>query len=297
MEMKCEHCRRSRSNPVVIKSGTKEKAFCSADCVMQEEGGRGDLQIRMAEMRDALIARIEKSRHSRVITLIHRHDMKANGEEYITIENSEDILDQIRNAPPGIRIDFIVHCPGGMALPAEQIALALKSHRGGVTAIVPYYAMSGGSLVCLAADEIVMEPFSVLGPLDPQIDEFPSPSLIKLQALKKARFISDDKLILADIAGKYLAQMRLFVASLLEGRMTKQKAAKIADYMTGGYLTHDAAITAKELTSLGIRVKEGVPSEIYEFMKLNKLVQRSPLFGSGPVGYMPPSHATPMPHK
>lgn len=296
--MRCEHCGRSRKNMIIIKSGQKKRAFCSAECVMLEEGGRGELQVNMAEMRDLLIDKIEKSRHSKVITLIHRHDIKHSGEEYITIENSEDILNQIRDTPQGTRIDFIIHCPGGMALPAEQIALALKSHKGGVTAIVPYYAMSGGSLICLAADEIIMEPFSVLGPLDPQIDEFPSPSLIKLQTLKEARFIGDDKLILADIAGKYLAQMRLFVASLLSGRMAKQEAKEIADYMTGGYLTHDASITSSQLRSLGIRVKEGVPSEIYEFMKLHKLVQGSPLFGSGPVGYIPPKHAAPLPpHK
>ncbi|MGB6808924.1 MAG: hypothetical protein WBE81_20350, partial [Pseudolabrys sp.] len=40
---------------------------------------------------------------------------------------------------------------------------------------VPVYAMSGGTLIALAADEIVLGEFSVLGPIDPQIAGLPLP--------------------------------------------------------------------------------------------------------------------------
>src|SRR5881396_2075758 len=126
--------------------------------------------------------------------------------------------------------------------------------------------MSGATLICLTADEVVMEPFSVLGPLDPQIGEFPSPSLLKLLDLKPAQSVDDRMLILADIAEKALVQMREFVASLLSGRMDLQDAKKVAGYLTGGYLTHDAAITAKELRAFGLPIKMRVPPEVYDFM-------------------------------
>jgi len=54
--------------------------------------------------------------------------------------------------------------PGGLVLAAEQIAPALRRHSGTVTVFVPRYAMSGGTLIALAADEIVMDPNAVLGP-------------------------------------------------------------------------------------------------------------------------------------
>jgi ClpP class serine protease len=47
-------------------------------------------------------------------------------------------------------------------LAALQIARALHDYKGKVTAFVPHYAMSGGTLIALAADEIVMSKNSVL---------------------------------------------------------------------------------------------------------------------------------------
>jgi hypothetical protein len=49
--------------------------------------------------------------------------------------------------------------------------------RGGVTAFVPHYAMSGGTLIALAANETVMCQQSILGPIDPQVGSFPAASL------------------------------------------------------------------------------------------------------------------------
>lgn len=281
----CEHCARTKAEPIIISSGGEMKAFCSAECVMLEDGGKGDLWKNMVKMRDELLASMEKSRQSRVITLIHRCEFKEGGDQYITIDNTEEILQEIRATPAETRIDFIIHCPGGMALPAEQIALALRSHSGGVSAIVPYYAMSGATLVCVAADEVIMEPFSVLGPLDPQIGDFPSPSLLKLLEVKPVQSISDEMVMLADLAEKALGQMMGFVVSLLSDRMNQEEARKVAEYFTGGYLTHDSAITFRELKSLGLPVKIGVPPEVHRFMRMHRLVQRSPSGGSGPIRY------------
>lgn len=261
---------------------------------MLEGGGHSGLLGTLVKMREALVKEIERSRQSKVITLVHRHEMKGHGgedDQYITIDNTEEILQTIHSTEEGTRIDFIVHCPGGMVLPAEQIALALRSHRGGVSAMVPYYAMSGATLICLAADEVMMEPFSVLGPLDPQIGEFPSPSILRLVEAKPVQFISDEMLIFADIAEKALCQMREFVTSLLSEKIGIQEGKKVAEYLTGGYLTHDAAITYEKLKSLGLPAKLGVPAEVHRFMKMHRLVQRwspSSSLGGGPLWYWPP---------
>jgi ClpP class serine protease len=87
---------------------------------------------------------------------------------YIDIEDSEQVLRAIRFTPPDMAIDLVLHTPGGLVLAAEQIAFALKRRQGKVTVFVPHYAMSGGCLLALAADEIVMDQNAVLGPVDPQ---------------------------------------------------------------------------------------------------------------------------------
>ncbi|MDP1808409.1 MAG: ATP-dependent Clp protease proteolytic subunit, partial [Actinomycetota bacterium] len=120
-----------------------------------------------------LILSFEKKRESRLITLIHRQEaISLFGfplARYIDIEDSEQVLRAIRLTSPETPIEIILHTPGGLVLASEQIASALKRHKAHVTALIPHYAMSGGTLIALAADEIVMDDDAVLGPVDPVI--------------------------------------------------------------------------------------------------------------------------------
>ena len=73
-------------------------------------------------------------------------------------------------------------------LAASQIATALADHDGPVTAVVPHYAMSGGTMIALAADEIVLDRHAALGPIDPQLGQYPAASIIA--ALESTRSAS-----------------------------------------------------------------------------------------------------------
>ena len=127
---------------------------------------------------------ISRERGATVITLIHRQEtMSLFGfplVRYIDIDASESVLRAIRDTQPDRPIEIILHTPGGLVLAAQQIAGALSDHPGKVTAVVPHYAMSGGTLISLAADEIVLDPPSVLGPVDPQLGQRPASSLVKV---------------------------------------------------------------------------------------------------------------------
>ena len=158
---------------------------------------------------------------------------------------------------------MIVHTPGGLALAAETIAMALKQHRAKVTVMVPFYALSGGTLIALAADEIMMDRYSVLGPLDPQIGGFPAVALIRLLEKKPSEAISDEMLILADIAKLSVAKMKTSVKWLLEDRLPEDKRETVAEFLTGGYVTHDTPISLDSSRDLGLNVTEGLPEEVY----------------------------------
>jgi ClpP class serine protease len=105
-------------------------------------------------------------------------------------------------------IDLVIHTPGGLALAAMQIARAVEAHKAKVTVFVPIYAMSGGTLIALAADEIVLGEFSVLGPIDPQIIGFPAASIVKARDSKPIERVFDLTLVLADVSEKALAQIK-----------------------------------------------------------------------------------------
>jgi ClpP class serine protease len=222
--------------------------------------------------RTDILNRFQQERKSRVIAMIHRQEtftlFGVPVESYINIEDSEAVLRAIRLTPPDQPIDMILHTPGGLVLAAEQIAKALVEHKGKVTVFVPHYAMSGGTLIALAADEIVMDPNAVLGPVDPQIGDMPAASIVKLLEFKKPAQISDQMLILADMAAKARIQVASFVSQLLLKRLPKEKAVQLATILSEGRWTHDFPITVELARELQIPISTNMPRTVYELMDL-----------------------------
>jgi ClpP class serine protease len=243
----------------------------------------------LESMRARAFRSLEKRRASRVIGLIHRQETMAflgfPVARYIDIEDSEAVLRAIQLTDTDVPIDMILHTPGGLVLAASQIADALKSHPARVTVFVPHYAMSGGTLLALAADEIVMAPHAVLGPVDPQLGQRPAASLIKVVEQKPIAEIDDQTLIEADQARKALSQVEKFARGLLEERLG-DKAAELAHTLACGTWTHDYPITVSEARGLGLTVSTDMPEEVYALMQLYpQTAQRRPSVEYVPVPY------------
>ena len=231
------------------------------------------LQQKLLEMRRLrLLARLERQRGSRAIALVHREEtMSWLGfpvMRYIDINDSEAVLRAIQLTAPDSPIDLILHTPGGLVLAAGQIAHALRSHKGKVTVFVPHYAMSGGTLIALAADAIIMDANAVLGPVDPQIGQSPAASILTVLKEKEPKDIDDETLIRADIARKAMSQIEATVQELLAERMPAERAKALAGQLAHGTWTHDYPITVARATELGLPVSTAMPSEVYTFMHL-----------------------------
>ncbi|RLA77590.1 MAG: hypothetical protein DRG33_06800 [Deltaproteobacteria bacterium] len=248
-------------------------------------------QKMLEALRQRLIAKIERQRGSRVILMVHRQEtMSLLGFpifRYIDIHDAEEVLRAIHMTDPEVPIDLILHTPGGLVLAALQIARAVKKHPGKVTVFVPHHAMSGGTLIALAADEIVMSEHAVLGPVDPQLGEFPAASLVKVVKEKPISEVDDRTLVLADVGAKAIAQVRESVKELLEGKYPPEKVEELARLLSEGTWTHDYPITFEEAKRLGLRVSADIPQEIYQLMSLYpQPVRRQPT-----VEYLPiPRH-------
>lgn len=244
----------------------------------------------MQVRRMRLIRAIEKARNSRVITLIHRQEtMKFFGipiMKYIDINDSEEVLRAVRFTPRDMPIDLIVHTPGGLVLSSKQIAMALKRHPAKVTVFVPHYAMSGGTLLCLAADEVAMDGNAVLGPVDPQVGKFPAVSILHAVEKKEPKDIDDETFVMADISNKALKQVRDFVVALVSDRLGPEEAGRIVAELTEGRRTHDHPIFFEEARELGINVTNQVPGTIYRLMDLfPQAQQQRPSVQYVPVPY------------
>jgi ClpP class serine protease len=237
--------------------------------------------------RQRLIARIESQRRSRVILLVHRQEtMSILGFpvfRYIDVNDSEEVLRAIHLTDPQVPLDIVLHTPGGLVLAALQIARAIHKHPGKVTAFVPHYAMSGGTLIALAADEIVMSEDAVLGPVDPQLGQYPAASILKAVARKPVADVDDETLILADQAEKATSQVKESVRELLSNKCPEGKAEELARLLSEGTWTHDHPITFETAKGFGLPVRCDMPPEFLDLMNLYpQPVRRQPT-----VEYLP----------
>lgn len=247
------------------------------------------LQRRFLEsMRTRKIAQIERQRGTRLILLVHRQEtMSLLGfplMRYIDVNDSEEVLRAIQMTDDEVPLDIVLHTPGGLVLAALQIARAIKAHKGKVTVFVPHYAMSGGTLIALAADEIVMCRHSVLGPIDPQIGQMPAASLLKVVEQKPIAEIDDQTLIMADVGRKAIRQLEAAATELLSKHMKEEVAREVATKLATGTWTHDYPISADEARSLGLPVSTDMPNGILELMTLYPQPVRRQ---SGGVEYLP----------
>ncbi len=247
------------------------------------------LRQRMLEaMRTRKIAQIERDRNSRVILLVHRQEtMRLLGfplMRYIDVNDSEEVLRAIHMTDDDVPLDIVLHTPGGLVLAALQIARAIRAHKAKVTVFVPHYAMSGGTLIALAADEIVMCRHSVLGPVDPQIGQLPAASLLKVMEQKPIAEIDDQTLILADVGRKAIAQVKAAAKELLADKMAEDKAEALAEKLSTGHWTHDYPISPTEAKALGLPVSTDMPDAVLELMTLYPQPVRAQ---GGGVEYLP----------
>ncbi len=197
--------------------------------------------------------------------------------QYIDVEDAEEVLRGIREAKDK-PVDLIIHTPGGQLHASVQIARALKNHNAKTRVFVPHYSMSGGTIIALGANEIVMDKDASLGPIDPQIGDllrgvFPAPSWLHVAA-KKGLKADDTTLMMSDISEKVLNFMRTMVNELLDGKFEdKEKQEQVVEKLIGGEMVHAQLISAKDARGLGLTVSTELPPEIHDFMKCFRAVR------------------------
>jgi ClpP class serine protease len=238
-------------------------------------------QVRAARRRRlSRIREIERKWGTKLLTMIHRKEaismLGIPVYQFIDVEDAQEVLRGIREAKDK-PIDLIIHTPGGQLHASIQIARALKNHNARTRVFVPHYSMSGGTIIALAATEIIMDKDASLGPVDPQVGDFlrgvfPAPSWLHV-ARKKGLGADDTTLMMSDISEKALNFTKGMVNELLEGKFdNKEKQDQVVEKLTGGEMIHSQLISAKDAQALGLPVSTELPPEIHEFMKYYRTV-------------------------
>ena len=80
-----------------------------------------------------------------------------------------DAVEQLKNGSESDRLAVVLETPGGYIEVTQRIADIFRYHYGHVAFVVPNYAMSAGTVLVMSGDEIHMDYYSMLGPIDPQV--------------------------------------------------------------------------------------------------------------------------------
>lgn len=87
----------------------------------------------------------------------------------ITHEDVNGLMSAVRGLDCAKGLTLVLHTPGGVTTAAETIVKYLRSKFDDIEVIVPFMAMSAGTMISLASDRVVMGRQSQLGPIDPQL--------------------------------------------------------------------------------------------------------------------------------
>jgi hypothetical protein len=171
-----------------------------------------------------------------------------------------------------------------------QIARAIKAHKGRKTVFVPYFSMSAGTIVSLAADEIVMSPHAVLGPIDAQVPVVvmgmyflyvPTRAVLSVVEAKPKTRIGDDLLEAAIDCKRDIIEHHRNAMELMAGTYSSSAANKIAHRLNDGELTHGYPLTLSGARQLGLKVSGAMPAEAIDIVRAfrrSEFGQRSVLF-------------------
>jgi hypothetical protein len=220
----------------------------------------------------------------------------------------------LRSLGPTDRLDLILCTPGGFIHPARQIALLFRQYTSDFRIFLPYRARSAGTLLCLAATELVLGPLAELSPLDPNLrsnDNDPSgaSALVSSEDVRAFRKMAEDWFGLDEQEHRLrifeLLCQRFFPTALSSffraDRQTRRIGEEllafqlpdvepsirqqIIDHLISGYDSHDCIITREEAHTLGLRTRSATSEEetmLWNFLQVCRDFLAKPLPGPNP---------------
>lgn len=184
----------------------------------------------LKEMLNNSLSELELQLNSDVITY---YGPIVDGNENTFLDIVEELATDVNKKD---QLAIVLTTTGGSAMAVERYVNIIRKHYNRVLFIVPDYAYSAGTIFCMSGDEIWMDYFSVLGPIDPQVKNKEGnfvPALgyldkvneliekAKTNTLSNAEFLILKDFDLAELRG--YEQAKELTISLLEKWLVKYK--------------------------------------------------------------------------
>lgn len=175
-------------------------------------------------------------------------------------ENDGDDIAEVIEGVEGKDVDLLIHTAGGLVDSVEKFVTVLKQLGLRYRVIVPSWAKSGGTLIALSSEKILLGVNSELGPIDPQIGH-PDYGQVPAEFIVQD---PDQPKILKDVCQANMNRAKKLAETYLEQGMMAGDKSKIPEVISKissatGYGSHGAVIDYKEARSLGLSVDWEAP--------------------------------------
>lgn len=161
-----------------------------------------------------------------------------------------ELLGDLKGAPT----DLLLETNGGFTDATEAVVSLLQAIVTDLRVIVVNAAKSNGTMICLAASEIVMGPTSELGPIDPHLNGTPA-SILSQDVIAAQNYPLHQLAVYAIKQTEKLAK-RLLQQGMMEGEDAARIDAAVVSLSTRSvFFSHGSVIDHKEATQLGLKVR------------------------------------------
>ena len=242
------------------------------------------------QKRKQLYRKIEKDRKSKVLAFV-TSDRKGM-ETLIAQDCIEPFVNLLELIGPTDRISLILHTDGGQTLAAWRLVNLIRMYCEELEVIIPFKALSAGTLISIGADRIVMTKQAAIGPIDPSVNNPLNPRTEiagqtrqvpvsvesvrgYLDVAREELQISDQKdlrsvllnltnyihpLVLGEIF-RSQTQIRYLAKKLLPLQVEDEdKIESIINFLCADSGSHDYTINRREAADLGLRIDK--PSDV-----------------------------------
>lgn len=158
----------------------------------------------------------------------------------------------------GKPFDLILHTPGGEVFSSMFISRMLKSYKGEIRSFVPFYAMSGGSLLALSGNDIYLSKNGCIGCIDPQVGmlwNYGSASSWNRIMKVKGNKANDSSISMAFLGSQCTKTIKNYLIELLDDKMSKKENRFFAEFLTSGKVEHIYPLGINELREFGLDVR------------------------------------------
>lgn len=207
--------------------------------------GQKDRYLRQQMIRD-----IEALTNRRLIVYFANRFRDGSGIDAADPAYLTELLDDVGDEP----VDLMIETNGGATDATEALISILQLRIKDLRVIIANAAKSNGTLICLAANTIVMGPSSELGPIDPHLNGIPCTVLVQPQ-------VALTNFPLQQLAELGLKQTRKLATRLLDAGMMAGRPSADIDTVVGAlatretYFSHGSTIDHVEAAALGLKVE------------------------------------------